>query len=88
MQQFKDAYHDLARGTFAANDTAARGIGYLRAGSIGSRLGGRVMTTIVNLTGLFQASTVVGHQYMAKAFIYMLSHPHEWKRIHDAIEPV
>ncbi len=58
--QFRAMYKDLAAGTYAANDTFGEIMQFLRVGQTVMRLGWRITTNLINVSGLSQSFPAVG----------------------------
>jgi hypothetical protein len=61
--QFREMYLDLAGGTYAANDAVARIMSHLRAGTSVMRIGWRLTTNMINISGISQSFVGVGQLY-------------------------
>ena len=58
--QFRAMYLDLAAGTYAANDTFGEIMKFLRVGQTVMRLGWRITTNLINVSGVSQSFPAVG----------------------------
>ena len=98
--QFIETYGDIAQGDFASNDAASRLFRYLRKGVIVMRLGLKISTTLINLSGMTNTAVHLGQLsgkgpaygtwLLAKHMGKLLSHPtrlFEARRLIDEMSP-
>ena len=70
-QQFRKAYDDMARGTIGATGVLQRSVGYLRTGTVVTRVGFNLAMATMNLTDIPAAWTRVGPDWMARGLAHM-----------------